>query len=80
MKTLRDLISEVIVGTEDDPCCVGYNTADAIIEELPWLNEFFKTHLCAMCGSLLSTTDAFMGDLCTICRDEEQIQEPIATP
>lgn len=74
MKPLREAIANIVIGdTPEQPgYVVGYDIADAIISELPLIHLLWLRYSCAVCGAEMSEIDVFLGDLCVLCREDDE--------
>lgn len=83
MKPLREAIGHIIINdTPEQPgYVVGYEIADAILAEIPLLQQLYDRYSCAVCGAMMGEVDVFLGDLCVLCReDDERGTIPHVTP
>ena len=74
MKPLREAIANIIVGDtiERPGYMVGSEIADAILAEIPLLQQLYERYSCAVCGAEMSDLDVFLGDLCVLCREDDE--------
>lgn len=64
----------MIVGeTETTPgFLVGYDIADEIIKQIPLLQQLYNRYSCVICGAEMSELDVFLGELCVLCREDDE--------
>ena len=74
MKSLRQQIADTIVGeTDTQPgFLVGYDIADGILAAIPFLQHIYDRYSCAVCGAAMSDLDVFLGELCVLCREDDE--------
>lgn len=74
MKPLRDAIANIVIddSIEQPGYLVGTDIADAILKEIPILQQLYDRYSCAVCGAEMSELDVFLGDLCVLCREDDE--------